>query len=70
MKDGLTTHVVLAGMYDSFDHADPGAGPNLLSTFFRHYLTSEKNREDAEGKDTARVQLMYDEGELDSPPRS
>ncbi|CAK9781177.1 alpha/beta-hydrolase [Cutaneotrichosporon oleaginosum] len=49
MKDGLTTHVVLA------------AGPNLLGTFFKHYLTSGKNREDADGKDTARMQLMYDE---------
>ncbi len=40
------------------------AAPNLLGTFFKHYLTPGKNREDAEGKDTARVQLMYDQGEL------
>ncbi|BEJ16390.1 hypothetical protein CspHIS471_0509950 [Cutaneotrichosporon sp. HIS471] len=49
MKDGLTTHVVLA------------AAPNLLGTFFRHYLTPGKNREGDDGKDTARVQLMYDQ---------
>ncbi|GMK55198.1 hypothetical protein CspeluHIS016_0202540 [Cutaneotrichosporon spelunceum] len=49
MKDGLTSHVILA------------SGPNLLGTFFRHYLTPVKNREDADGKETARVQLMYDE---------
>lgn len=43
--------------------ADALAGPNLLGTFLKHYLTSGKNREDAKGVDTARVQLMYDEGE-------
>lgn len=38
------------------------AGPLIIDTLVKHYITPRKKREDEEGHDTARVDLIYDEG--------
>ncbi|WOO81222.1 AB hydrolase superfamily protein [Vanrija pseudolonga] len=49
MPDFLTSQVAMT------------AGPLVLETFLKHYLTPRKYRKDRNGKDTARVEFMYDE---------
>ncbi|KAL1411376.1 hypothetical protein Q8F55_002332 [Vanrija albida] len=49
MPDFLTSQVAVT------------AGPLVLETFLKHYLTPRKYRKDRNGKDTARVEFMYDE---------
>lgn len=38
------------------------AGPTVVGTVLKHYLGPRKDKEDADGDDTARVEFMYDEG--------
>lgn len=41
-----------------------GAGPTVVGTMLKHYLTGRKARKDGDDEDTARVEFVYDEGNV------
>jgi hypothetical protein len=40
------------------------AGPLILETFLKHFLTSKKSQREREGDTACSEDFMYDEGEL------